>query len=628
MLVKTVDEFGENDFQGVRAVDSTGAAGNFEWTSYSAVFARIVDFGRGLEALDLLCKSSDNSMRLLGLFGRNAPEWVIAEFGGFRQGATTVPLYASLEEKDVEFVVNQTGLGTIVCSSDLLSKLRHGQDLCPALKNVVVFGKALEDLDLEITKDLKKTGVRVFSMKQVENAGRESNSPANPPKADTPFSFCYTSGSTGDPKGAVLDHRAMVANIAAFREHWENTTETKPTSEEYHLSYLPLAHQFERTFQAVMISYGARVGFSQGQAALIMADVKALRPTFWPTVPRLFVRLHDSVCDPRVADAKFQFALRHKLMWLRKGCKTHWLWDRLVFKPIAESLGLDRLKLIATGSAPIAGHVLDNMRIILPNTMVVEGYGQTELTCMATCAHQFDFSHSHVGPPATSCEIRLKSVPEMNYLVSDREHPQGSGMLKVAGRGEVQVRGPTCMIKYYACPDKTASTKTEGGWVTTGDIGAWLPEGNLKIIDRRNNIFKLAQAEFVAPDKIQNIVQRSTMVAQCFVYGTTLWTCLIAVVVPDEPMLRAQMGEYSRNFSFQDLCKDPKVAEEVLRDMIKMCKMADVKGYEIPKAVFLDPEPFSPENGILTPTMKLRRSEAKKRYANVCERLYASLGKK
>lgn len=198
--------------------------------------------------------------------------------------------------------------------------------------------------------------------------------------------------------------------------------------------------------------------------------------------------------------------------WLQRNHLTHGMWDKLVFNKVKARLGLDRCRLMLTGSAPIASHVLEFLRVVF-GCPIAEGYGQTESAGVATVSN-FDnqFEYGHVGGPLACCELKLVSVPDMGYNVTDTTHGrvEKDGVVKsegipCKGRGEVCYRGGNIFPGYYKNPEKTAETVDEDGWLHSGDIGLWTMEGNLKIIDRKKNIFKLAQGEYVAAEKIENV---------------------------------------------------------------------------------------------------------------------------
>merc|ERR1711916_321979 len=186
----------------------------------------------------------------------------------------------------------------------------------------------------------------------------------------------------------------------------------------------------------------------------------------------------------------------------------------------------------------------------------------------------------------------------------------------VLGRGEVCIRG-TVMNGYYQQEDKTKEAVEENGWFHSNDIGCWLPNGTLKIIDRKNNIWKLSQGEYVSPEKIENILCRSNLVAQCFIHGTPNNSCVIGVVVPDAEVI----GE-----SLEKIQNDKDVKQKILDSMVETGRANGLRGFELPKDIYLTHEPFSVDNKVLTPTFKMLRKNARELYAEHLRAMYDKLG--
>ncbi|KAJ6359780.1 hypothetical protein OIU77_003897 [Salix suchowensis] len=213
-------------------------------------------------------------------------------------------------------------------------------------------------------------------------------------------------------------------------------------------------------------------------------------------------------------------------------------------------------------------------------------------------------------------EIKLVDVPEMNYTSEDQPHP----------RGEICVRGPSIFQGYYKAEVQMREVIDDDGWLHTGDIGLWLPGGRLKIIDRKKNIFKLAQGEYIAPEKVENVYTKCRFVSQCFIYGDSFNSSLVAVVAVEPDVLRDWAA--SEGIKYDDLgqlCNDPRARAAVLADMDLIGKEAQLRGFEFAKAVTLVPEPFTMENGLLTPTFKVKRPQAKEYFAKAISNMYAEL---
>jgi long-chain acyl-CoA synthetase len=279
---------------------------------------------------------------------------------------------------------------------------------------------------------------------------------------------------------------------------------------------------------------------------------------------------------------------------------------------VKKALG-GNVKLIATGSAPIGKDVLQFLRVVLCCD-IREGYGATE-TCAAVTVHiPGEYKAEHVGTPLTCCEYKLVDVPDMDYLSTD-PYP----------RGEVCVRGHNVFKGYFKEPEKTREALDEDGWYHTGDIGRIDERGCLVIIDRKKNIFKLAQGEYIAPEKIENVYMKYSAIGQVYVHGDSIQSSLVAIVVPDQDTLPGIVAEKFPDLkekSYVELCQQPKVIQMILGEMNRLGKKAGLQGFELVKAIHLEAEPFSVENELLTPTFKVKRNQAAKHYRQYIEALY------
>uniref|UniRef100_A0A7S3PCP5 Long-chain-fatty-acid--CoA ligase n=1 Tax=Aplanochytrium stocchinoi TaxID=215587 RepID=A0A7S3PCP5_9STRA len=615
VFYRSVQTFPNNPCVGWRPMDKAGNAGDYQWLTYEQTYERAVNFGCGLQYLQL-CPPNEDNLRMLGFFAKNRLEWVVGEIGSYTQGVIPLPFYDTLGADSVEYVVNQTNVKDMVCTSLEMSTVVEVAKANPGSLVTVI----LMDGDFLSTEELQKirdtgasAGLQVYTMGEVEKLGKEHPCPLFLPKGDDIAFFCYTSGTTGNPKGALIQHQGLLSSLQAIRR-----TGTDLEESDVHLSYLPLPHVFERGVMHSVFYGGGRVGFYQGDTLKILEDIQALRPTIFPSVPRLLNRVYDKIIAGvqeagGIKQWLFEKALASKIAAMKNGSLKSTIWDTLVFGPLKKRIGFDRVRLMMTGSAPIADHVLNFLRAAF-GVPVQEGYGQTESSLAITNTALDDFTVGHVGIPTPNCEVRLIDVPEMGYLCTDKNHND----LPCVGRGEVVFRGANVFAGYYKMPEKTADTIDEQGWVHTGDIGLWTMDGKLKIIDRKKNIFKLSQGEYVAAEKIENVVTRSPMIAMCFVYGDSLQSQLVAIVVPDEEYLAANN-------------MDPRSGEtkKALMDSLQSeTAAAELKGFEIPKMIHVEPEVFSVDNGLLTPTFKLKRQQAKERYQTEIDNMYAQLNSK
>uniref|UniRef100_A0AAQ5Z373 Long-chain-fatty-acid--CoA ligase n=1 Tax=Amphiprion ocellaris TaxID=80972 RepID=A0AAQ5Z373_AMPOC len=531
----------------------------------------------------------------IGIFSQNRPEWTISELACYTYSLVSVPLYDTLGTDAIAYIIDKASITTVVC--DVTDKVNLVLDCVKDIKHSVKTIVLMETPSADLVERGQQAGIHILSLQEME-----------PPRPEDMAVICFTSGTTGNPKGAMLTHGNIVSNCSAFIK----ITET--SSEDVMLSFLPLAHMLERVVEGVMLVQGARIGFFQGDIRRLSDDLNTLKPTVFPVVPRLLNRMYDKIFGQANTSLKrwlLGFAYRRKQAEMMKGImRRDSIWDRLIFRKVQASLG-GCVRLMLTGAAPISPTVLTFLRAAV-GCQFYEGYGQTECTAGCTLTMPGDWSAGHVGAPLPCNSVKLVDVPEMNYLA-------------VNGEGEVCVKGTNVFQGYLKDPEKTAETIDADGWVHTGDIGKWLPNGTLKIVDRKKHIFKLAQGEYIAPEKIENVYTRSDAVAQIFVHGDSLQACLVAVVVPDPDFLsdwtKRMLGLQG---SYQELC-GREVKAAILEDMLRLGKEGGLKSFEQVKAIYIHTEQFSIENGLLTPTMKAKRNEMRQYFRSQIDELYAGI---
>uniref|UniRef100_A0A0M3IRX9 long-chain-fatty-acid--CoA ligase n=1 Tax=Ascaris lumbricoides TaxID=6252 RepID=A0A0M3IRX9_ASCLU len=462
----------------------------------------------------------------------------------------------------------------------------------------------METLSEQLIQKAENEGLLVFEFSDVERIGRqlEPKPQLMPPKPEDLCTICYTSGTTGQPKGVMLTHGNIIACTVAFA-FFKNAA---LCSQDVMMSYLPLAHMYERVMECNQYEFGGSVGFFSGDIRRLADDMKELKPTVVPLVPRILNRIFDKVISEVdksfLKKATFHVAFAFKSRDVRRGIvRNDTFFDRIVFKKIREQMG-GRVRVLTIGSAPTAHAVLSFARAAL-GCIVVEGYGQTECSgaastqmegdpsvghvgqteCSGAASTQMegDPSVGHVGIPLMCNAIKLVDVPELGYYAQDdvgeicirgfnvfkgyykneeatKEAFDADGWLhtgdigqwnangtltiidrkkhifKLQQVGEICIRGFNVFKGYYKNEEATKEAFDADGWLYTGDIGQWNANGTLTIIDRKKHIFKLQQGEYIAPEKIENIYIHSKFIAQLFVHGESLKSCLVAVVVPDE----------------------------------------------------------------------------------------------
>nr|KAF6346878.1 hypothetical protein mPipKuh1_010619 [Pipistrellus kuhlii] len=539
----------------------------YQWLSYQEVANRAEFLGSGLLQHD--CKASTD--QLIGVFSQNRPEWIIAELACYTYSMVVVPLYDTLGPGAIHYIINTANISIVIVDNPQKAQvlLEHVEkELTPGLKMIILmdpFEEALKDRG-------QACGVAIKSMQAVEECGQQNPHEPVPPNPNDLSIVCFTSGTTGNPKGAMLTHGNVVADFSGFLKVTEKVI--FPRQDDVLISFLPLAHMFERVIQAVVYCHGGRVGFFQGDIRLLSDDMKALRPTIFPVVPRLLNRMYDKIFSQANTPLKrwlLEFAAKRKHAEVQSGIiRSDSIWDGIFFNKVQASLG-GRVRMIVTGAAPASPTVLGFLRAAL-GCQVYEGYGQTECTAGCTFTTPGDWTSGHVGAPLPCNHIKLVDVMELNYWTSK-------------GEGEA---------------------------------------GTLKIIDRKKHIFKLAQGEYVAPEKIENIYSRSDPVAQIYVHGDSLQAFLVGIVVPDPEVMPSWAQKRGIEGTYTELCANKEVKKAILEDMVRLGKESGLHSFEQVKAIHIHSDMFSVENGLLTPTLKAKRPELREYFKKQIQELYST----
>jgi len=455
--------------------------------------------------------------------------------------------------------------------------------------------------------------VKVVQMKEVEELGAKNPQPHIAPNHMDVYTIMYTSGTTGDPKGVILTHGNLIAELSAIKAHSGGLFRTN----DVHISYLPLAHSFERGAVYAMLSCGASVGFYQGNIVELFNDIATLKPTFLVGAPRVWSRLYDKMMlainsGSGLKKKLFHWGFESKRKALENGGSTVF-WDKILFSKTQARIG-GRVRFILSGSAPLDPKLGEFLKICFCCS-VLEGYGLTENFAGAVITQFGETQLGHVGQPIACTEVKLLDVPEMGY--SSKNTPP---------TGEVMLRGPNLFRGYFKAPDQTKEALEPDGWFHTGDIGRWNPNGTLSIIDRKKNIFKLAQGEYVAVEYLEGVYIRSKYALQVWVYGSSFKPTLVAFVVPDPDTCLPWAKENGVEPNLQILASNDKFRKVVLDDLTKVAQEAKLHGFEFVKSIKLVADPFAVDNDLMTPTFKLRRAPLQKRFQKDIDEMYTQQG--
>ena len=620
----SVKKYPNNRMMGNRERKSKDVYGEYHYKTYKEIHQEVIEFSTGLVLNDLVPEvttKSGQKFKFLGIYSRNREEWMVADIASHMNSVSIVTFYDTLGDSTIEFILGETNLTSIVMETTNLHKLTKlkEENKQHSLQNIIILDNDLPD-DIAKAKEL---GFKVYTFEEICEKGKQGGVEFTHCKPETLATLSYTSGTTGTPKGTMLTHGQLAAELTCL-----NNVGVVLGENEMYLSYLPLAHAFERVINLFCMYIGACVAFYSGSPLRIVEDAKTCNPTVFIAVPRVMMKVYDKIIDgvkkSNIIKRKlFEQAVKDKLKSLQEmGYYTSAVWDTLVFNKIKSALGT-RTRLIVIAGAPIDKDTADFLKICFCCPIIL-GYGATESCGAVSISITTDrLSTSNIGGPIPSIEVKLVDVPELNYTSKDVNPETGIP----EPRGEILVRGPVVFKEYLNDPENTKKAFSKDGWLRTGDVGIILTgHGNaIRIIDRVKSIFKLTQGEYIAPEKIENILSKSKYISQIYITGKSDKNYIVAVVVPERESViefLATKNITSTKENVHEHYADKDLLGDIIKDLETTGRTNELKGFELVKRVFLTTEPFSIENNLMTPTMKLKRNELKKKFAKEIDDMY------
>ncbi|WKT38665.1 AMP-dependent synthetase/ligase [Fusarium oxysporum f. sp. vasinfectum] len=586
----------------------------YDWISYGDFDARRKNFGAGLVEIHKAINYSPEKYGV-GLWSQNRAEWQIADFGIASQSLYSVSLYETLGPDTTEYIINHAEM------SPRLPGLKLIVSLDPLEQ-----GELASHTKASVLNEIASHhGIQIYSMTQVEEIGAKSGRAPRAPSRNDICTINYTSGTTGNPKGVLITHGNAVSAIAGGR------TNGNVSSKDVHLSYLPLAHIYGRLIDQIAVAEGAAIGFFRGDILGLVDDMKILKPTGFISVPRLFNRFNSAIRTATIEADGVRGALSRRVIDTKKAnmrlppgkaSNTHFLYDRIWTPKVKAAVGMDRVHSMVSGSAQLDPDVQEFLRAAFANHFA-QGFGMTETYAVGSIQARGDFTTGNIGGPMCCVELCLESVPEFDYTVNDKPNP----------RGELLLRGPVIFREYYKNAEETEKTLDADGWFHSGDICEVDKMGRFKIIDRKKNVLKLAQGEYISPERIENVYMGSTnLINAAYVHGDGTQSSLVAIFGIDvenfAPFASKILQETIAPNQVADLrlaANDPKVKAKFLKVLDGIGKKHKFNSFEKVRNAHLEIDPFTIDNGLFTPTLKLKRPQAAKAYREHIDRMYEEL---
>ena len=511
------------------------------------------------------------------LVSENRPEWFISDLAIMLSGGITVPAYTTYTEEDYKYLIEDCEPTLVIVSNnDMLKKLNNTINEKDFIKKIITLDeidKVVNNLNIEGKE--KYLDFNVILKNDLSEKDKVEN---NNLKRTSAACIIYTSGTGGNPKGVILSHGGILNNLVGACEIMKPLIDSRPVF----LTWLPLSHSYEHCCQFAQIAVGAKVFYAE-KIEKLLDNISEAKPTIMTAVPRFYQNLYNKIN----INLKKQTGLKAKLIaaTIRLGKKkllkqkmtfleklTNSLVEILVRKKIKNQFG-GNLKAFISGGGALDKEIGEFLNSIgLPT---LQGYGLTETSPIVSCNPIHKIKVDTVGPPFKGNQV------------------------KIADDGEILVKGENVMLGYWNKKDETENV-IKDGWLYTGDIGEIdLEDGYLKITDRKKDIIVSAGGDNISPAKIENMITNELEIDQCMVYGNTK-NYLVALIVPNKEFLQEKE---KINIVIENVNKKLTLVEKI-------------------KKIQLIDENFSIENGLLTPTMKVKRKKVTEKYKKELEKLY------
>lgn len=590
MFIKICEKYGDS-----KTSFMFTKGGKYTGVNYNELREKVETFALGL--LNLGIHSKDR----IGLVSENRLEWAIADLAITSIGAIDIPIFSTLSAKQEEYIFSDCQATAIIVSNKYqLSKVLEFKDNIPSLRHIIV-----------MNKDFGSQDVFVKSMDYIMNRGCEIKSPEERRSIIEELSakvlpediltIIYTSGTTGNPKGVMQTHRNVVSNIIAAVE----TVGFKDT--DVFLNYLPWCHSYERTTgYYAAFSAGALIALAESLET-IAANIKEIKPTLMTTVPRLLEIVkkkiiasieNESIIKQKIFNWSLSIGSKYIRSKLNRKTNAYLLLqyklaDSLVFSKIRENIGVQSIRFFS-GGAPLPDDVCEFFLSL--GYLILEGYGLTEASPVVAVTVPEFMEIGTVGRPMYNVEV------------------------KIAADGEILVRGPNVMKGYWGDEQATLEAIDEEGWLYTGDVGYITEKGNIKITDRKKNIFISSGGKNIAPQPIENLLSQSPYIEQCILIGEKREYCT-ALITPDFVQLKKLADNFGLDYrNPSELISFPQIVRVIQMDIDRIQK--DLAKFERVRKFSLLSMPFSIENGELTPKLSIKRHVVERKYSDLIDQMY------
>ncbi|KAK6198530.1 long-chain fatty acid--CoA ligase and synthetase 4 [Scheffersomyces amazonensis] len=587
----------------------------YNYITYRELLTLVQDYSKGLIELGL----KPNQEAKVFVYASTSPKWMQTFLASAYQNVPIVTAYDTLGESGLTHSLVQTESDLIFTDNNLLQSLVNPLQKAKNVKYIIHSeqidpndkrskGKIYEEAKLGREKILEvRPDIKFISYDDVIALGKKSSLPLHYPKPEDLACIMYTSGSTGDPKGVVLTHENLVAGVGGISSVADRDL---VTPKDRVIAFLPLAHIFELAFEIVNFWWGSTLGYANVKTLTdvscrnCQSDLLEFKPTIMVGVAAVWESVRKGVLAkvkqlPFITQKIFWTAFKAKSTFTHYGLPGADFFD-IIFKKVKAATG-GELRWILNGGSPISKDAQIFISTLIAPMLL--GYGLTETTANTTVVDHHNFEYDCLGTILGSTTCKLVDVPDAGYFAKNNQ-------------GEILLKGKSITSEYYKNEKETAAAFTEDGWFRTGDIGEWTHNGGLRIIDRKKNLVKTLNGEYIALEKLESIYRSNPTVLNLCVYADQSKVKPIAIILPNEQHLKQHLVD-EKIFSKEEverldighLVHDQRVIKSVHKYLLQTGKSQGLRGIELIQTVVLLDDEWTPQNGLVTSAQKLQRKK-------------------
>ncbi|KAI7864480.1 hypothetical protein BDF14DRAFT_1833687 [Spinellus fusiger] len=578
---------------------------SYKYYTFQEALEIATHLGSGLRKIGM--KKGDR----LQISASTSVEWMLMAHGAFTQTVTIVTAYDTLGATGLQHAINESEASVCFINSEQFHTLEQILLACSTVHSIVYRGTLEEEEKRRVIQNGQIQ--HILSYNELLDLGKSSPVDIVKPSSEDLCCIMYTSGSTGNPKGVILSHMNVVAGVAGCCRMLQHLLEANDRL----LAYLPLAHVLEFLVENLCIFFGVTLGYgsirtlTEASVRNCYGDIQEFKPTILTGVPQVWETIRKSILAKVVERGPRIEKIFHGALALKSQLKDYGLpcgvLDKVVFKNVKKQLG-GNLRYGLSGGAPLSSETQKFMSMAV--CPIMGGYGMTESMCTVMSPEQF--SYGEVGAPVPCVEVKFVDVPEAGYLATNKPRAQG----------EIWIRGPSISSGYFKQDKATEETMTADGWLKTGDIGEWTEKGTLRIIDRKKNLIKMSNGEYIALEKLESVYKTSVLVENMCVCADSLFAKPVGLVVPAETAVRTLAAKHGVQVDdWEKLCEDKKIRSLVHKALLEQAISAGLTGTELLFDIWLCKDIWTPESGLLTAAQKLKRKEITTTYAAQLEHI-------